>query len=223
MQVQQSTMELRGFTRVIILEVSDFLNNSIGCDFEDVTQLTDQLDDVTHVPFPLSKKRPPNNPSIEAWTPDSDPSSPFYETAAADLVIHPHLTQTKKKCSSCTGASNNDSPLLKECFEGVLIRVPLRTSYASDLPYASFLMDIIFQCLCLQLSCKSFPGISDTKLTEAMFVAPDIRKHMKDNELETCLTAKEIEAMVIFKDKTFLGNCKDIDCKRIAMNKLEKF
>ncbi|GFW45304.1 uncharacterized protein TNCV_4734111 [Trichonephila clavipes] len=84
-------------------------------------------------------------------------------------------------------------------------------------------MDLISQCFCLQLSCKKFPGISETKLTEGIFVAPDICKLMKDNEFETCMTTKEKEAWVIFKDivRKFLG--KDPDCKRIAMNKLEKF
>ncbi|GFV20948.1 DUF5641 domain-containing protein, partial [Trichonephila clavipes] len=41
-------------------------------------------------------------------------------------------------------------------------------------PYASFLMDPIFQCLCLQVSCKRFPGISEVKLTDGIFAGLDI-------------------------------------------------
>ncbi|GFX79429.1 hypothetical protein TNCV_1715791 [Trichonephila clavipes] len=69
-------------------------------------------------------------------------------------------------------------------------------TYPDNIPsatYASFLMDLIFQYLCLQLSCKKFTGISEAKLTEGISVGSDIRKLMKDNEFETCMTAKEKE------------------------------
>ena len=35
--------------------------------------------------------------------------------------------------------------------------------------------------------CRKFPGLSDAKIKEGVFVGPDIRKLMKDENLETCL------------------------------------
>ncbi|GFX58402.1 hypothetical protein TNCV_319841 [Trichonephila clavipes] len=96
---------------------------------------TDRIDDATHVPFPLSKKRWPNNPSIEVGLP-TDPSGPPPPALLRDGCGRPRDPPSshskEENCSLSAGASNNKSPLLKECFEGVLIRVPLRTSYASD-------------------------------------------------------------------------------------------
>ncbi|GFU71275.1 hypothetical protein TNCV_3782601 [Trichonephila clavipes] len=61
-------------------------------------------------------------------------------------------------------------------------------------PYTSFLMDLIFQSLCLQLSCKKCPGIYEAKLTEGIFFGPDICKHMEDKTFVTSLTEKEKKA-----------------------------
>ncbi|GFT01374.1 uncharacterized protein TNCV_3215051 [Trichonephila clavipes] len=68
---------------------------------------------------------------------------------------------------------------------------------------------------CFKYPCKKFPGLSKAKLKEGIFVAPDILKLMKDNEFETCMTAKGKKAWFIFTDVTrkFIGNCKDPDCK----------
>ncbi|GFW85377.1 uncharacterized protein TNCV_144221 [Trichonephila clavipes] len=78
---------------------------------------------------------------------------------------------------------------------------------------------------CFKCLRKKFPSLSEAKLKEGIFVDTDICKLMKDDEFETCMTAKEKESWVIFKDvvRKFRRNCEDPDCKRIVMNKLKKF
>ena len=44
---------------------------------------------------------------------------------------------------------------------------------------------------CFKYLCKKFPGLSEAKLKEAIFVGPDIHKLMKDKEFETSMTTKE--------------------------------
>lgn len=76
---------------------------------------------------------------------------------------------------------------------------------------------------CFKYLCKKFPGLSEAKLKEGIFVGPDIRKLMKDKEFETSMTTREKEACVAFKDvvSKFLGNYKDPDYKPIVMNMLQ--
>lgn len=58
-----------------------------------------------------------------------------------------------------------------------------------------------------------------------MFVGPDIRKLMKDENFENCLGEAEKDAWISFKNviKNFLGNHKSPDYKDIVGRMLEKF
>jgi hypothetical protein len=47
--------------------------------------------------------------------------------------------------------------------------------------------------------CKEFPGLSDAKFKEGIFVGPDIRKLLSDDLFETTMKAVEREAWNAFK------------------------
>ncbi|GFY25904.1 hypothetical protein TNCV_1916541 [Trichonephila clavipes] len=74
----------------------------------------------------------------------------------------------------------------------------------------------------MQKNFKIYPLV---KLTERIFVGPDIYNVVNVNEFETYITEKENNALDFFIDviRKFLDNCKDPDSNRIAMNELEKF
>ena len=42
--------------------------------------------------------------------------------------------------------------------------------------------------------CRKFPGLSHAKIKEGVFVAPDIRKLMNDENFESCLGEAEKDA-----------------------------
>jgi len=56
-------------------------------------------------------------------------------------------------------------------------------------------------------------------------VGPDIRKLMKDEKFEACMTKVETEAWSSFKEvvNKFLGNYKDPNFKQIVQSMLENF
>ena len=65
---------------------------------------------------------------------------------------------------------------------------------------------------------SKFPRLSEAKLKEGVFVGPDIRKLMKDNNFENVMNNVESSAWNSFKDVVtkFLGNQKDPDFENIA-------
>jgi hypothetical protein len=65
---------------------------------------------------------------------------------------------------------------------------------------------------------KKFPGLSDTKLKEDIFVGSDIRKLLLYDLFETTTKTVEREAWNAFKEviAKFLGNYKDPNYKQIV-------
>jgi hypothetical protein len=51
----------------------------------------------------------------------------------------------------------------------------------------------------LKYLCKKFPHLSEVKLKEGVFVGPDIRKLMFDENLLLTMTEVEIQAWIAFK------------------------
>lgn len=78
---------------------------------------------------------------------------------------------------------------------------------------------------CFKYLCNKFPSLSEAKLKEGIFVGPDIRKLMKDEDFETKMNFEEKEAWVSFKKvvKNFLGNKKSSDYVQLVENMLENF
>jgi hypothetical protein len=78
---------------------------------------------------------------------------------------------------------------------------------------------------CFKYLCKSFPHLSEAKLKEDLFVGPDIRKVIFDEDFLLTTTEVEREAWVAFKSVVtkFLGNNKDPDYVTIVANMPEKF
>ena len=72
---------------------------------------------------------------------------------------------------------------------------------------------------------SKFPRLSESKLKEGVFVSPDIRKLMKDNNFENVMKDVERSAWSSFKDVVtkFLGNQKDADFENIVKNILCNF
>jgi hypothetical protein len=68
---------------------------------------------------------------------------------------------------------------------------------------------------CFKYQCKKFPGLSDAKLKEGIFVRPDIRKLLSDDLFKTTMKTVEREAWNDFKEVIvkFLGNYKDPNYK----------
>jgi hypothetical protein len=79
--------------------------------------------------------------------------------------------------------------------------------------------------VCFKYVCKKFPGLSDAKLREGIFVGPDIRKLLPDDLFEMTMKTVEKEAWNAFKEiiAKFLGNYKDPNYKQIVEKMLEKF
>jgi hypothetical protein len=69
------------------------------------------------------------------------------------------------------------------------------------------------------------PHLSEAKITEGVFVGPDIIKPMFDEDLLLTITEVEREACIAFKRVVtkFLGNNKDPQYVTIVANMLEKF
>ena len=66
--------------------------------------------------------------------------------------------------------------------------------------------------------CKKFPYKSEAKLKQGIFVGPEIRKLVKDEELNTNLNAKELAAWEAFKlvVQNFLGKHKAATAKKLS-------
>jgi hypothetical protein len=78
---------------------------------------------------------------------------------------------------------------------------------------------------CFKYLCKKFPGLSDAKLKEGIFVGTDNTKHLSDDLFQTTLKTVEWEARNAFKEviAKFFGNYKDPNYKQIVENMLETF
>ena len=72
---------------------------------------------------------------------------------------------------------------------------------------------------------SKFLSLSEAKLKDVVFVGPDIRKLMKDNNFENVMNDVERSAWNSFKDVVtkFLGNQKDPDFENIVKNMLCNF
>ena len=72
---------------------------------------------------------------------------------------------------------------------------------------------------------RKFPRLTKAKLKEGVFVGPDIRKLMKDNNFEFVMNNVERSAWNSFKDVVtkFLGNQKDLDFENVVKNMLCNF
>jgi len=70
-----------------------------------------------------------------------------------------------------------------------------------------------------------FPKISYAKIKEGIFVGPDIRKLMKDNNFDSCLSADEFAAWSSFKSlvKNFLGKNKSSNYRQIVEELLQNY
>ncbi|GBM47997.1 hypothetical protein AVEN_34334-1 [Araneus ventricosus] len=71
---------------------------------------------------------------------------------------------------------------------------------------------------CFKYLCDQFPGLSEEKLKEGVFVGPDIRKMMKDENFETKMETNERKTWESIKlfITSFLGNKKDPNCKSVV-------
>ena len=72
---------------------------------------------------------------------------------------------------------------------------------------------------------EKFPQRSEAKLTADIFVGPQIREVMKDEEFTSKLATVELEAWNTFKDvvNNFLGNFKSDSYKSLVKNMVGKF
>jgi hypothetical protein len=72
---------------------------------------------------------------------------------------------------------------------------------------------------------QTFSQLSEAKLKEGVFVGPDRRKLMFDEDFLLTMPEVEREAWIAFKSVVtkFLGNNKNPDYVSIAANMLEKF
>jgi hypothetical protein len=78
---------------------------------------------------------------------------------------------------------------------------------------------------CFKYLCEIFPNLLQAKLKEGVFIGPDIRKLMFDEDFLLMMTEGEREAWIAFKSVVtkFLGNNKDPDYVTIVANMIEKF
>ena len=72
---------------------------------------------------------------------------------------------------------------------------------------------------------EKFPEISDAKLKEGIFIGPQIRKLLEDNEFSSRLASVELQAWNSFKDivHQFLGNYKSDDYENIVKSLISNF
>ncbi|GBM62497.1 hypothetical protein AVEN_145982-1 [Araneus ventricosus] len=77
----------------------------------------------------------------------------------------------------------------------------------------------------LQVPCDQFLGLSEAKLKEGVFVGPDVRKMMKDENFETKMETKERKAWESLKlvITNFLGNKKDPNYESIVEEMIKNF
>ncbi|GBN61762.1 hypothetical protein AVEN_8143-1 [Araneus ventricosus] len=78
---------------------------------------------------------------------------------------------------------------------------------------------------CFKYLCDQFLGLSEVKLKEGVFVGPDIRKMMKDENFETKIETNERKAWESFKlvITNFLGDKKDPNYKYIVEEMIKNF
>ncbi|GBO17822.1 hypothetical protein AVEN_213402-1 [Araneus ventricosus] len=78
---------------------------------------------------------------------------------------------------------------------------------------------------CFKYLCDQFPGLSEAKLKEGVFIGPDIRKIMKDENFETKLETSERNTWESSKlvITSFLGNKKDPNYKSIVEEMIKNF
>ncbi|GBM99563.1 hypothetical protein AVEN_144921-1 [Araneus ventricosus] len=78
---------------------------------------------------------------------------------------------------------------------------------------------------CFKYLCDQFPGLSEAKLKEGVFVGPDNRKIRKDENFGTKMETNERKALESFKlvFTSFLGNKKDPIYKYIVEEMIKKF
>ncbi|GBN77032.1 hypothetical protein AVEN_23393-1 [Araneus ventricosus] len=78
---------------------------------------------------------------------------------------------------------------------------------------------------CFKYLCDQFPGLSEAKLKEGVFVGPDIRKIMKDENFETKMETNERKAWESFKlvITSLHGNKKDPKYKSIVEETIKNF
>lgn len=78
---------------------------------------------------------------------------------------------------------------------------------------------------CFTYLCGQFPGLSEAKLKEGVFVEPNIRKLMKDENFELKMEDQEKKAWKSLKQVVtgFLGNKKDPNYKNIVADLLTNY
>lgn len=78
---------------------------------------------------------------------------------------------------------------------------------------------------CYKYLHSQFPNLSDAKIKEGIFVGPDIRKLMKDDDFEKTMTSVEKNAWTSFKSlvENFLGNHRDPNYAAIVSTMLKNF
>lgn len=78
---------------------------------------------------------------------------------------------------------------------------------------------------CFRYLSEQFPGLSEAKLKEGVFVGPDIKKLMKDEDFELKMEDQEKKAWKSFKQVVtgFLRNKKDPNYNNIVANLLNNY
>lgn len=78
---------------------------------------------------------------------------------------------------------------------------------------------------CFKYIESKFPNLTHAKIKEGIFVGPDIRKLMKDDDFIKTMTAIQKDAWLSFKDvvQNFLGNNRDPKFKTIVSTMLQNF
>ncbi|GBL72332.1 hypothetical protein AVEN_115276-1 [Araneus ventricosus] len=78
---------------------------------------------------------------------------------------------------------------------------------------------------CFKYLCDQFPGLSEAKLKEGVFVGLNIRKMTKDENFETKMETNERKAWESFQPgiSSFLGNKKNPNYKSIVEEMIKNF
>ncbi|GBN79382.1 hypothetical protein AVEN_17485-1 [Araneus ventricosus] len=77
---------------------------------------------------------------------------------------------------------------------------------------------------CFKYLCDQFPGLSEAKVQEGVFVGSDIRKTTKDENFEAKMETNERKSWESFKlgITSFLGNKKNPNYKSIVEEMIKK-
>lgn len=78
---------------------------------------------------------------------------------------------------------------------------------------------------CFKYLVSQLPGLTEAKLKEAVFDAPDIRRLMVDSQFITTMTDPQKELWIAFKEviENFSGNNKDPNYNQILKRILKAF